>query len=94
MDHKIDINTLALDSLRQCKEDIARHAARIIDSLAINPYPSRAQCLGEPDNIWRMHEDQCRIVYTVKGEKVMILAVHPADRKEFYKKLKKLLVKK
>lgn len=95
MDYRIDINTLALDTLRHFKQDNAKHLARIIDSFAVNPYPSRAQCLHEPADIWRIHEGHCRIAYAVRGDRVLILAIHTAeDRKDFYKKIKQLITAK
>ena len=59
-------------------------------TLTENPTPSNSKHLvGEIANLYRLRVGDHRIIYQVKGDKLIILVVHVGHRKDVYRYLKR-----
>jgi len=56
-----------------------------IDALAIEPRPHGVKKLEGKDDLYRIRVGDFRIVYTIEDDKLIVLVVKIADRKQVYK---------
>lgn len=59
----------------------------ILRKLAENPRPPKATKLKGLDELYRVRVGNYRIVYTIEDQKLLILIVRIAHRKDVYKRL-------
>lgn len=59
-------------------------------ALAASPFPANSkQLVGEDPPVYRMRVGDCRILYQVENDVLVILVVHVSHRKDVYRFLKR-----
>ena len=55
--------------------------------LGDNPRPHGVDKLAGEDDLYRVREGECRIIYTIQDKELLVLVVKIGHRKEVYRKL-------
>lgn len=84
-----------IELLPSAQRDLARldrrdqqRVAKAIDALAQDPLPPGAKTLkGQSQKYRRIRVGSCRVVYTVEGDRLVVLVVRIGQRGQVYKKL-------
>jgi len=71
--------------LRRLPADVQRRLVTATESLTDDPRPPGAVKLAEEENLWRIRVGQCRVVYAIKDDELLILVVRVAHRKDAYR---------
>ena len=90
MDYTVEIDRLALKTLKSLDKPTKQRISKKISSLAKNPYPPNAIKIQGQDAIWRLRDGNFRIAYTVKQNKLLVLVLYIGNRKDFYQNLKRI----
>ncbi len=91
--YDIQIHPDAVDDLAALPIKARRQVDQRIVGLAKTPRPANAiQLKGSPHKgIWRLRSGDYRIVYQIKDKALVVFIVMVGNRKDIYKKLKRLL---
>jgi len=73
--------------LTKLDKPVARRIIRAVDALGADPRPRGARPLVGYVSLWRIRIGDYRVVYTVKGAELVVLALHVAHRSDVYRKL-------
>ena len=85
--YAVQYDPKALKELTKLDMPAARRIVKAVDALGINPHPSSSRPLvGYPD-LRRIRVGDYRVVYTVKGAQLLVLALRVAHRSTAYRKL-------
>ena len=79
---------LAPPAERQLKAFAESTQKRIITRLKAlrhNPRPQGVKKLTGKDDLYRIREGTCRIIYTIQDKELVVLVVKIGDRKEVYR---------
>jgi mRNA interferase RelE/StbE len=78
-----------LPAARKQLADLPRQAqtriATAVDALADNPRPAGCVKLAGSDNAWRIRVGRYRVVYEIADDKLLVLVVRVAHRKDIYR---------
>ena len=93
MAYKIDIHPDAEAELAALPKKAQRQVDRRILGLADNPRPPNARQLkGDTyKGIWKLPSGDYRILYEIRDKALIVLVILVGDRKDIYKKLKRVL---
>ncbi len=88
MEHRYAIELLpsAVRELEKLPHEPSARVLEAIDSLQIEPRPPGARLLSGTgrERIWRVQVGQYRVLYEVVDERLVVLVVRVADRREVY----------
>jgi mRNA interferase RelE/StbE len=85
--YTVQYDPKALKELTKLDKPAARRIVNAIDALSGGPRPRGARPLvGYPD-LWRIRVGDYRVVYTVKDEELVVLALRVAHRSTVYRNL-------
>ena len=79
---------LAPPAERQLKALAEANQKRIVTrlkALRYNPRPQGVKKLTGEDDLYRIREGTCRIIYTIQDKELIVLVVKIGDRKEVYR---------
>jgi mRNA interferase RelE/StbE len=79
---------LAPSAERQLKAFAGTTQKRIVTRLKAlrhNPRPQGVKKLTGEDDLYRIREGTCRIIYTIQDKELVVLVVKIGDRKEVYR---------
>lgn len=83
--YKIEISSTAEKSLKKiAKKDLVK-IIETIQVLSIKPYPEGCRKLAGEDGVYRIRQGDYRIIYEVKGKKLLILVLKIGHRKDVYR---------
>ncbi|BCA53737.1 Plasmid stabilization system protein [Nitrospira sp. KM1] len=85
MAHSILLAPPAERQLRSLPLAIQKRLVKRIKTLQNNPRPPGVKNLADEDDLYRIHEADYRIVYTVQDKELIALVVKISDRKEAYR---------
>ena len=85
--YSIELAPAAVRQLRALPRDAQRRIGRKIDSLADDPRPRGAVALRGARGIYRLRAGSYRIIYEVRDEKLLVLVIRIAHRKDVYRGL-------
>jgi mRNA interferase RelE/StbE len=85
--YKIEIKKSPEKFIRQQSRKIQIYIIAAIENLAKNPRPSGVKKLAGLEELYRIRCGDYRIVYTVQDEKLLVLVVRIAHRKDVYRNL-------
>lgn len=86
MPYEIEWTTAALRELRKLDQHIARRVLRAVTALAIDPRPAGVRALsGQPTGTMRLRVADYRVVYLIDDERIQVLVVRVAHRREVYR---------
>lgn len=77
----------ARKDLTRFERQVARRVAAAITALGQDPRPPGCRRLVGYEGLWRLRVGDYRVVYTIKDEELMVLAVRIAHRSEVYRRL-------
>jgi mRNA interferase RelE/StbE len=72
-------------ALRKLPESVQRRIAAAAKELGDNPRPPGCAKLKGEDDLWRIRVGDYRVVYTIEDDKLLVLVVRVAHRKEVYR---------
>ncbi|MES2769187.1 MAG: type II toxin-antitoxin system RelE/ParE family toxin [Bdellovibrionota bacterium] len=82
---KIEISSTAEKALKKIpKKDLVRIVS-LIQTLAINPFPSGCKKLSGEEETFRIRQGNYRIIYEIRKNKLLILILKIGHRKEIYR---------
>ena len=84
--YTVNLSAKALDWLHDClDETLKRRLGRAIDTLGMNPRPPGCIKLTGEDNVWRVRVGDYRILYEILDQRLSILVIRIADRRDAYR---------
>ena len=72
--------------LRKLPVDVQRRIVGDVESLARNPRPAGVVKLTGDENLWRIRIGDYRVVYEIHDDRLMVLVLRVANRKDVYRK--------
>lgn len=88
MPYQIELKPAAIKGLRGLPKSIQKQISSKIDSLANDPFPTKAKKLEGSEKIYRLRVGDYRILYQIQKRVLLILVISIGHRKEIYKHLK------
>lgn len=85
--YKVELAREAEKFIRSQSNTLQIKLVIVLRKLAENPRPPKVKKLKGMDNLYRVRVGNYRIVYTVEDQKMVILVVRIAHRKDIYKRL-------
>lgn len=84
--YQVGLSPAAARQLRKLDHPIQRRIYLRLRRLAVEPRPSGAvQIKGKADTFYRVREGNYRIVYAIEDQRLLILVVRIAHRREAYR---------
>ncbi|OLF06346.1 hypothetical protein BLA60_32440 [Actinophytocola xinjiangensis] len=88
MPYAIEWTAPAVRELRKLDHQARRRVARAVTALALDPRPPGSRSLvGQPAGVMRLRVGDCRVVYQIEDDRVMVTVVRVAHRREVYRDL-------
>jgi mRNA interferase RelE/StbE len=82
--YRIEFSPRADRQFRKLARLVQLRLKPVIDTLGLNPYPTKIKKLGE--NVYRHRVGDFRIIYEVLGKSLTICVLKIGDRKEIYRR--------
>ncbi len=82
--YAIKYDPKALKELAKLDKGVARRIVRSLDALATNPRPSGTRVLAGFPGLLRLRVGTYRVIYTVKDDELLVLALRIAHRSRAY----------
>ena len=82
--YSIEYARPAAKSLGRLEKETARRTRDAIDKLAADPHPHGLIKLAGPDELCRIRVGDYRVIYAVIDERVVVLILRIAHRREVY----------
>jgi mRNA interferase RelE/StbE len=83
--YSVEFAPAAAKALSRVERRTRLRIAGVIELLAVDPRPPGAKMLrGEERGVWRVRVGDYRVVYTVEDERLVVLVVRGAHRREAY----------
>ena len=84
--YTVRIKRSALKALQRIRKDIQMQLRKRINALAIDPRPHGVETLkGKGPKILRLRVGKYRVIYTVEDDRLIVLIVRVAHRREYYR---------
>jgi mRNA interferase RelE/StbE len=84
MAYTIELSPRVVRQLKSMPDPVKRPIEPLISSLARNPRPATSKNVKELDKCYRLRSADFRVIYAVYDDKLVILLLSVADRKEAY----------
>ena len=92
MTYTIEVSRPAARDAGAIRHSKAKAAIRsAIEALAEDPFPRGAKKLRGHPNLWRIRIGGWRVVYTVEGDRLLVLVLMIAGRGDVYERLQRRL---
>jgi mRNA interferase RelE/StbE len=85
MPYQVLLKPRARRDMDTLPNSVRERVARAIDALASDPRPAGVKKLQGDANLWRIRLGAYRIVYEIYDDKLIVLIVRVADRKDIYR---------
>jgi mRNA interferase RelE/StbE len=85
--YKIELAREAEKFIRDQNKALQAKLVIVLGKLAENPRPPKAIKLKGLDELYRVRVGNYRIVYTIEDQKLLVLIIRIAHRKDVYKRL-------
>jgi len=89
--YTVEIRPAALEFIQRLSPKHQRQIRTKIDALESDPRPANAEQLQGYDQLWRIRSGDYRIIYTVQDQVLLVTVVAVGDRKDIYKRLRRML---
>jgi mRNA interferase RelE/StbE len=73
--------------LAKLPHDVQRRITAAVEALADDPRPPGVVKITGDDNLWRIRVGDYRIVYEIHGDRLIVLVLRVAHRKDVYRGL-------
>ena len=87
MAYEVVILPEALRQLAHFPKQEQRHIRERIDRLRSNPRPSGVKLLRDRQELFRLRVGDCRILYEIEDELLIVSVIRIAHRREVYRRL-------
>ncbi|MGE5279000.1 MAG: type II toxin-antitoxin system RelE family toxin [Acidobacteriota bacterium] len=87
MAYEVRLKPSAQRALRKLPREIQRRIARRLDNLADDTRPAGCERLAGAEGLYRVRAGDCRIVYEVDDDAIVVLVVAIGDRSDVYRAL-------
>jgi mRNA interferase RelE/StbE len=85
MAYQVLLTPRARRDVEKLPKTVGERVAAAIDALAIDPRPRGVKKLQGDENLWRVRVGSYRLVYEIHDDRLIVLIVRIADRKEVYR---------
>jgi mRNA interferase RelE/StbE len=82
--YRVSLAPSAARELRKFDPDVRRRIQAVLELLATEPRPPAAIRLVGGSGEWRVRTGDYRIVYEINDDRLLVLVVRMAHRREFY----------
>lgn len=82
--YTVQFDEAALRDLKKMTKQVNELIVKTAKGLATNPRPVGVETLTQFKGLFRIRAGNYRIVYTIENDKLVVLVVAVADRKEVY----------
>jgi len=86
MTYRIDVAPAAARELRKLDPPARRRMQAVVELLAETPHPPAAKPLVDSGGAWRVRVGDYRIVYDIEDDRLVILVLRVAHRREVYRR--------
>lgn len=86
MAYRIEITPAAQRDLKKLRGPIRKRIRDAIDGLAEDPRPPGIRKLVDEDDLWRVRVGDFRIIYTIEDNRLLVLVVRVANRRDAFGK--------
>ena len=83
--YHVDFLLSADRALRRLPVEVQRRIVRAVAALADEPRPRGSVKLSAQDDLWRIRVGQYRVVYAIDDDRLTVLVVRVAHRKDIYR---------
>ena len=84
--YTVRLSAKAMDWLDDCLDaKLRRRVAQVIDALALVPRPAGCIMLTGEKNVWRVRVGDHRILYEIHDDRLVVLVIRIANRREVYR---------
>jgi mRNA interferase RelE/StbE len=74
--------------LQKLPDDVQKRIVRAVAALAHDPRPPGAVKLAGEDDLWRIRVGDYRVIYTVEDDRLVVVVIRIAHRRDAYRKRK------
>jgi mRNA interferase RelE/StbE len=85
VEYRVIVKPSADKELRRLPLDVQRRIVSVMRALATNPRPPGVVKMQGGDNLWRIRLGLYRIIYEIHDERILILVLRIAHRKDVYR---------
>ena len=85
--YKVQLTEAAADFVRAQTKKVQRQLTGKLKRLKDNPRPADCKKIRGADNIYRLRSGVYRIVYQIFDDRILVVVVRIAHRKDVYKRL-------
>jgi mRNA interferase RelE/StbE len=71
--------------LKRLPREIQKRLLTRLEALVADPRPPGADMLAGPMNVWRVRVGGYRIIYTIRGDTLLVLVLRIGHRREIYR---------
>ncbi len=86
MEYEIQFAPAAVRDLKRIQGNPLRRITDAIETLADDPRPAGCAKLAGDDDFWRIRVGQYRVVYQIEDDRLIVLVVRVAHRRDVYRK--------
>lgn len=90
MAYQIDFTPAARRQLAKLPASARQALGSVIQGLADDPRPPQGKLLVNARNLWRVKGGDYRVLYRIEDERLVVLVVKVAHRREAYRNLNRL----
>jgi mRNA interferase RelE/StbE len=83
--YSVEFVASARHQLAKLPRSVQHRVTRAIDNLAGTPRPHGAKLLSGGNEIWRIRVGDYRVLYTVEDDRLVVLVIRVAHRREAYR---------
>ena len=86
MSHRIEFAPAAVRQLRKLDPPIRRRIQAVVELLSEEPRPAGATMLVGEAGQWRVRTGDCRVIYEVRDDVLVVLVLAIGHRREIYRR--------
>ncbi|MHC4878209.1 MAG: type II toxin-antitoxin system RelE family toxin [Planctomycetota bacterium] len=84
--YRVELAPAADRQRRKLTVDVQKRIVRALEQLETDPRPSGVRKLQGEDNLWRLRVGDYRVLYTIEDDRLLVLVVRVANRRDAYGK--------
>ena len=84
--YRVELAPAADRQRRKLPVDVQKRIVRALEQLETDPRPPGVRKLQGEDNLWRLRVGDYRVIYTIEDNRLLVLVVRVANRRDAYGK--------
>jgi len=85
--YSVELKPQAAKFIAAQSKKIQRQLIAHIETMAVNPRLASSKLLYAKEKLYRIRSGNCRIIYQIQDNKLLVVIVMVADRKDIYRHL-------